>query len=346
MNKQSLKTKTLLLSLPIAALGLLSATPSSAGSLFDTLIDTVRDGASALPFLGRGPQQRPAPTESQDFQVPSLPASTAPQTSDSSFLIRESVDPSSVLMQIVVTPKGQESLKEMVFAPIEHGQLEKRIYLLHGQGTYTVNMWQSRDPNRYQSGQKMVYVKSFEIVNTDPRDMSFLLPTGDVQSDSPEIVSLAKEITTHSLSDAEKALAIHDWVAGNIAYDSDAYFSGNYISKVFDALQTLHSHQGVCQGYSSLYAALARAAGLRTKIINGSIIWPGQTWDAVGNSQTHAWNEVLVDGRWIILDTTWDSGGMDFSTHQFMPSLSHKYYDPDPTQFNQDHHKLSDISDQ
>lgn len=342
MNKQILKKKSILLTLPLVAIGLLAATPSSAGSLFDSLIDTVRNGASSIPFMGRGPEERPVQTDSQPPAAPVFAADSVSQTSDSSFLIQQTVDPASVLMNVEITPKDQNQLREIIFVHLDQGQIDKRIYFLHGAGTYHINMWQSRDPNPYQHGDQMVFVKGFDVTNTDPRDMNFLLPSGDVESDSPEIISLAKDITARSQSDAEKALAIHDWVAGNIAYDSDSYFSGSYVSKVFDALGALHSRLSVCQGYSALYAALARAVGLRTKVIDGAIIWPGQTWEQIGTKQVHAWNEVLVDGRWITLDTTWDAGGMDFSTHQFSPALSHKYYDPSPDLFAIDHRKLKD----
>lgn len=342
MNKQILKKKSVLLTLPLATFGLLAATPSSADGLFGSLIETVRTGASSIPFMGRGPEQRPVQIESQPAAVPIIASDAISQTSDSSVLIRETVDPASVLMNVEITPKDQSQLREILFVHLDQGQMDKRIYLLHGAGTYHINMWQSRDPSPYQRGDQMVFVKGFDVTNTDTRDMSFLLPSGDVESDSPEIIALAKDITANSQNDAEKALAIHDWVAGNIAYDADAYFSGTYVSKVFDALGALHSRLSVCQGYSSLYAALARAAGLRAKVVDGAIIWPGQTWEQLGTKQTHAWNEVLVDGRWITLDTTWDAGYMNFTTHQFSPALMHKYYDPNSDQFAVDHRKLKD----
>ena len=194
----------------------------------------------------------------------------------------------------------------------------------------------------------MTYFGSYNVTNTDTRDMTDLLPSGDIESDDSEITALASQITANATSDGDKALAIHDWVAGNIAYDVKSYFSGSYAFKVFDALSALHSKVSVCNGYSTLYAALARASGLRTKFISGSIIWPtmGQTWEKQGNSQMHAWNEVLVEGRWITVDTTWDAGDVNFAKQTFSRHPNRQYYDPAPNTFALSHHKLSENTDQ
>lgn len=64
-----------------------------------------------------------------------------------------------------------------------------------------------------------------------------------------------------------------------------------------DALTTLQNRQGDCNEHAALFAALARRAGIPTRIA------AGVTYHA-GAFYYHAWNEVCLDGRWLSLDTT------------------------------------------
>ncbi|MEG2421761.1 MAG: transglutaminase-like domain-containing protein, partial [Oscillospiraceae bacterium] len=79
------------------------------------------------------------------------------------------------------------------------------------------------------------------------------------------------------------------------------------------ALGTLQSRRSVCQGYASLTAALLRSAKIPAKLVAGyglGLSTSGRwTAESAASSQTnHAWNEAWLDGRWVIIDTTWDSG--------------------------------------
>lgn len=64
-----------------------------------------------------------------------------------------------------------------------------------------------------------------------------------------------------------------------------------------DALTTLETRRGDCNEHAALFAALARRAGIPTRIA------AGVTYHA-GAFYYHAWNEVCLDGRWLSLDTT------------------------------------------
>jgi len=162
-------------------------------------------------------------------------------------------------------------------------------------------------------------------------DAQYLLPTVNVQSDNQEIIDLANTITRGLNNDFQKSKAIHDWIAGNISYDYGAYRTGKYGD--YTALGTLHKRSGICYGYANLNAALHRAAGIKAKIVMGIAIWAnqGQTWSSVSSTQAnHAWNEIYIDGRWVIEDACWDA------------VWEHKYFDPSAEEFAIDHKKLRD----
>lgn len=215
------------------------------------------------------------------------------------------------------------------------------------EGKYSVNLYTSSE--RYGSYKSLIYGNDIEILykdgklsfvpypyydhnmavvnnkRTDEKALAYYRqPSSDIQSDNQEIIDLANSITAGITNDYDKAVAIHDWVCNNIYYDWDSYLSKNYTGIDTSALGTLHSKRSVCDGYSNLTAALLRAAGVPAKKISGfalgvsSDYWP-ENYDP-NKDTNHAWNEFWANGRWVILDTTWDSdnvwrnGGVEKNT--------------------------------
>lgn len=215
------------------------------------------------------------------------------------------------------------------------------------EGKYSVNLYTSSE--RYGSYKSLIYGNDIEILykdgklsfvpypyydhnmavvnnkRTDEKALAYYrLPSSNIQSDNQEIIDLANSIAAGIANDYDKAVAIHDWVCNNIYYDWDSYLSKNYTGIDTSALGTLHSKRSVCDGYSNLTAALLRAAGVPAKKISGfalgvsSDYWP-ENYDP-NKDTNHAWNEFWANGRWVILDTTWDSdnvwrnGGIEKNT--------------------------------
>lgn len=158
-------------------------------------------------------------------------------------------------------------------------------------------------------------------------------------SEREEIRRLASEIAAGSTSDYERLLRIHDWVAENIYYNWDAYWSDDPVA--VDACGTLRSKTSVCRGYAVLTEALLRGVGIPARVVRGHALGvsaDGKYWDEVDHSKSnHSWNEAFVDGRWVILDTTWDSGN-DYEDGQFKRgSVRHAYFDPSLQAFSYTH---------
>lgn len=231
----------------------------------------------------------------------------------------------------VTLTKGNQ--REQSVYPNTGGDFEQTLWLRFGSGQYKVLISTSTEEQKYNS---LYYVDSeFTIENTDVREnMNFLFPTVEIQSDASDIIDLAESIVHGLTTDGEKTLAIHDWVATNIAYDVEAYLDGSYARKPGDALTIMRTKLAVCQGYSYLTAALNRAVGIPTKVVFGEAIRRGEKW--TGNSN-HAWNETLIDGKWVIQDTTWDAGYIDYVSKKFTFKLQRKYFNPDPALFQESH---------
>ena len=176
----------------------------------------------------------------------------------------------------------------------------------------------------------------------NPED--FLSSEERIQSDNEEIRQTALTLTAECVTDREKARVLHDWVAENVYYDMDAYASGNYEN--LDAVNVLHLKKGVCEGYANLYAALLRSIGIPCRKQGGLAlgISTARVWDETSLAQTtpnHAWNEVYIDGRWLLVDTTWDSTNI-YQNGQYLPgsTIGHLYFDSTMAFFSLSHRMM------
>ena len=215
----------------------------------------------------------------------------------------------------------------------EDGLYDQRLTLKKGPGTYKIKLISMTPAEEKGFWTRPVTLAELTIYNSDTLDETPFLPSEAVQSDDPEVITLAQDIVKNAQTEMDAARAIHDWVSTHVTYDYDeaARISATppeatYIVSVpgyvtGTALYTVHRGEGVCQDYSVVYATLARSVGLPTRVIGGEAL--GAT------SENHAWNEVLVGGNWVTLDTTWDAGNVAAQT----------YFDPDPTFFSKTHTK-------
>ncbi len=134
-------------------------------------------------------------------------------------------------------------------------------------------------------------------------------------------------------------MAIFSWVADNIYYDYDAFFSGNYGRT--DAIGTLQTKRSVCQGYSELTDALMKSAGIPSRLVSGFALgfgYQAKSWDDVDHTKTnHAWNEVYINGRWVIMDTTWSSNNIYSNGEYHYEGGSYRFFDPTLDNFSHTH---------
>jgi len=115
-------------------------------------------------------------------------------------------------------------------------------------------------------------------------------------------------------SDADKAARIHDFIVSTAEYDYAAYETMGAEGTVTPRVQQSQEAYGilvagtaVCNGYAHAFQAIAQKAGLETVVVNGTVS-QGMT---IGH---HAWNQVQVDGEWLVVDATWDDPGGDAGT--------------------------------
>lgn len=91
---------------------------------------------------------------------------------------------------------------------------------------------------------------------------------------------------TQGLSEREKFHKIVEFLCADLHYD----YSLNNVS----AYDGLTGNGTVCNGHMKLFSALARKAGLESKLVIG-----------YANNELHGWNQVKIDGVWYHTDLTW-----------------------------------------
>ena len=129
----------------------------------------------------------------------------------------------------------------------------------------------------------------------------YLKATLAAPSNLGEIRDLAAKISGARGTEAEKIDRILAWMDENIAKEAIDSFT---------AIDVLRERRAECQGHAYLFAALARAAGIPVRIVNG-IVYSAEH----GGFLYHTWNEAWIAGRgWQPVDATFGQAHAD-ATH-------------------------------
>ncbi len=124
--------------------------------------------------------------------------------------------------------------------------------------------------------------------------------------------AIIQKLIYSGMTDVEKALVIHDYLALHIKYDYKAYLDNKekgtnvYDEPDYDIYGALIDGKAVCQGYTLAYKYLLEAAGV----------------DNVGfaSNTTHIWNTISIGEDNYYVDCTWDDPSWDT-----LGNVKHKY---------------------
>lgn len=147
---------------------------------------------------------------------------------------------------------------------------------------------------------------------------SNLRPTKYWQSDSAEIKELAAQLKTPR--------AIYDYVVDTLSYDYNKITQG---TDRLGALGVLNTPKGaICTEFTDLFIAIARAAGIPAREVNGFAYTDNATLQPLSlvADVLHAWPEYWDEERsvWVPVDPTWGNttGGIDYFTYPDMKHFS------------------------
>ena len=192
-----------------------------------------------------------------------------------------------------------------------------RIWLRFGKGSYTVTVSDLTSIQLTNASGARANIMGFEstsrnamtftVTNTDDTagelvsDARWIFPSYQCPSDDFRITNLANALLGEIGYDApvsEKLRAAHNWLVENFTYDTVSRDDkSRRLSQ--DALNVLSVKKGVCEGYTNLFIALERYMG-----IEGCTIPSAQ--------MNHAWNNTIFNGKWYLVDVTWDDPTGDY----------------------------------
>lgn len=181
---------------------------------------------------------------------------------------------------------------------------------------------------------KMMYEKDKSVSEA-------LKKTPSIRSEDAAVISIAQQLTESLTNDYDKAVALHDWVCSYLYYDEDGLASDTTIP--YQATEVIKNQKAVCLGFATLYAALCRSLDIPCNVVSGYALGIGndKEWsdsNIYTDYQNHAWNEVYVDGRWVIVDVTWDCRNKIRGGERIKDdSVSHLYFDSNLQYFSQNH---------
>ncbi len=140
-----------------------------------------------------------------------------------------------------------------------------------------------------------VYILIFTFVETDGEAF---------YKETRAALSVVKE----GMSDLQKVIALHDYLAINCEYDKENYDNHTIPDESYSAYGVLVNHTGVCNGYALAYGYLLEQVGIRSFKVRSA-------------AMNHAWNLVELDGSYYHVDVTWDDPTWDLvgrARHQYM----------------------------
>ena len=158
---------------------------------------------------------------------------------------------------------------------------------------------------------KIVSIEALLAMSESPNGLSlpdrqrFLSPETYVESDDPDLLETAEQVTRIGKKVLSRAKSLYQWVADNVA-------ETGYVSRDRGALQAFRSRQGDCTESAYLFVALCRASGIPARGLGGyvcansCILKPGAY---------HDWAEFYAQGTWHLSDPNrrvFNSSGSDY----------------------------------
>lgn len=150
-------------------------------------------------------------------------------------------------------------------------------------------MWLDTEHPRYDGSGAPPFPPDFK---DDPKLEEYLEPSEFIESDDPEIVAKARELTEGSTNSWEARRRLAEWVSAEISYAIPGGGSAKGVYK---------ERAGECGGHSVLLAAFCRSLRIPARMVWGVMYVPDQG----GRFGQHGWNEIYMgDVGWVPVDAT------------------------------------------
>lgn len=216
---------------------------------------------------------------------------------------------------------------------------------------YKLNRGQRVDVRAIGSAKLYVTSKAKNPILDPNLKFKYTQPLKYWDSNNPSIRTKLSEILGPNppKGNIEKAKLIQHFVTQTLSYDSKR-LSNPIVERLGAVTALSNPTQAVCMEYTDLFIALARAAGIPARELDGYAYTANPELRPLSLSRDilHAWPEFWDDSKgWIMVDPTWESttGGVDYfnkldlnhfvfvvkglSSEQPVPAGSYKYIGQD-----------------
>ncbi len=128
-----------------------------------------------------------------------------------------------------------------------------------------------------------------------------------------------------------KIRGVHDYLVENLEYDSSV--SKDNIYNIYGALINRIT---VCEGYARAFKAIMDDLEIPCLIACGT----GE--NSSGETESHAWNYVMIDGKWYAMDVTWDDP-IIIGNGRVSKDVNYRYYLKGSREFFTNHREDGEI---
>jgi len=162
-----------------------------------------------------------------------------------------------------------------------------------GNGAYQVGVYEQIEGTKYTQ----VAATTVNLLLDDSSKV-FLISNQLINwGEKMNTVTLAKELTKNKKTDNDKIEVVYQYMVQQFSYDFVKMKSLEYdYIPVIDEI--LKKKLGICYDYSAVFASMLRSQGIKTKLVMGY---------TSNVKEYHAWNEVFINDKWVVVDTTYDS---------------------------------------
>lgn len=163
---------------------------------------------------------------------------------------------------------------DLFYIDIEKLTLTTRTTSFAGFKTHNVSL---------SNGENYSYLKE-EFSNKD-----------EIEENLEQINKIVKELKdeVNGYSNYEKIRNVHNWIIDIVKYDANA-------EEPYSILGALIEGKAVCEGYARSFKYIMDNLQIPCVLVSGT------GTNSQGETESHAWNYVQLDGKWYAIDVTWD----------------------------------------
>jgi hypothetical protein len=132
-------------------------------------------------------------------------------------------------------------------------------------------------------------------------------------------------------TDVERTRAAFVWIATHIDYETNRLGKQEHYKKEKELVdRVLRKRKGLCGEYAALFKALCTAMDIPVETVVGYTRTLGKL-----DTVPHAWNAVMLDSAWYLVDATWGAGHLN--GRRFIRELDNTWFLTAPETFIESH---------